>query len=69
VAALEDVRKTVADFGFTPEDIFFGTRRKGSGHAIAAKYRNPETGDTWSGRGRAPSWLKGKDFELFRIEE
>ena len=23
----------------------------------AAKYRNPETGETWSGRGRAPKWL------------
>jgi DNA-binding protein H-NS len=68
VAALEDVRKTIADFGFTPEDIF-GTRRKGSELAIAAKYRNPETGDAWSGRGRAPSWLKGKDFELFRVKE
>lgn len=21
------------------------------------KYRNPETGETWSGRGRAPKWL------------
>jgi DNA-binding protein H-NS len=23
----------------------------------AVKYRNPETGETWSGRGRAPKWL------------
>ncbi len=23
----------------------------------AAKYRNPETGETWSGRGRMPKWL------------
>ncbi|MFM0091627.1 H-NS histone family protein [Paraburkholderia sediminicola] len=67
-AALEDVRKTVADFGFSPEDIF-GKRRKGKGEPAAAKYRNPETGDTWSGRGRAPLWLKGKDLELFRIKE
>jgi DNA-binding protein H-NS len=26
--------------------------------APAARYRNPETGETWSGRGRAPNWLK-----------
>lgn len=39
---------------------------------VAAKYRNAETGDTWSGRGLQPKWLKvalgsGKklaDFEL-----
>lgn len=26
---------------------------------VAPKYRNPETGDTWSGRGRAPKWVVG----------
>ncbi len=26
-------------------------------HSPAVKYRNPETGETWSGRGRAPKWL------------
>jgi H-NS histone C-terminal domain len=25
-----------------------------------AKYRDPVTGDTWSGRGRMPNWLKRK---------
>jgi DNA-binding protein H-NS len=25
-----------------------------------AKYRDPITGDTWSGRGRMPNWLKRK---------
>jgi len=24
---------------------------------VKPKYRNPETGDTWSGRGKAPRWL------------
>lgn len=27
--------------------------------APAAKYRNPETGQTWSGRGRSPKWIVG----------
>lgn len=31
-----------------------------------AKYRNPETGQTWSGRGRAPKWLQG-DREKYLI--
>lgn len=65
---LETVRKTVADFGFTPEDVF-GKRRKNAGMPIAPKYRNPETGDTWSGRGRAPLWLQGKDLASFLITE
>ncbi|MFM0047319.1 H-NS histone family protein [Paraburkholderia sediminicola] len=67
-AALEDVRKIVTAFGFSPEDIF-GKRRKNPGQAAPAKYRNPGTGDTWSGRGRPPQWMKDNDAERFRIEE
>jgi DNA-binding protein H-NS len=25
---------------------------------VAPKYRNADTGDTWSGRGLQPKWLK-----------
>lgn len=35
-----------------------------------AKYMDPETGHTWSGRGRRPKWLNGKgDIEQFRLPE
>lgn len=34
---------------------------------VAPKYKNPETGDTWTGRGRSPSWLVGKNKDDFRI--
>ena len=27
---------------------------------VTAKYRDPKTGDTWSGRGRMASWLSAK---------
>jgi hypothetical protein len=27
---------------------------------VKPKYRDPKTGETWSGRGRMPSWLKRK---------
>lgn len=40
-----------------------GSKRRA---AIAAKYRSPD-GQTWSGRGRRPLWLKGKDPEQFRV--
>ena len=38
----------------------------------AAKYRNSETGETWSGRGRAPKWVtlaeqQGRSREEFAI--
>ncbi|WP_059499280.1 H-NS family nucleoid-associated regulatory protein [Burkholderia sp. ABCPW 11] len=34
---------------------------------IKPKYWDPKTGVTWSGRGRAPRWLVGKDRETFRV--
>jgi len=67
-AALERLREAVAEFGFTPEDVF-GKRRRDAGVPVAPKYRNPETGETWSGRGRAPRWIKDQDLERFRITE
>lgn len=39
---------------------------------VAPKYRHPELGETWTGRGRAPRWLSaaeraGKSRDQFRI--
>ncbi|WP_235028253.1 H-NS histone family protein [Caballeronia choica] len=31
------------------------------------KYRDPVTGATWSGRGRAPRWIIGKDRGEFLV--
>ena len=46
--------------------------RGGPRGAVAAKYRNPETGETWAGRGLKPRWLtaamkSGKSLEAFAI--
>lgn len=35
---------------------------------VAVKYRNDVTGDTWTGRGRAPKWLEGKDKNQYLIK-
>lgn len=64
--ALENIRETIAAFGFTHEDVF-GARRKGKAAGRAPQFRNPVTGETWVGRGPRPRWLKGKDPEEFRI--
>lgn len=37
------------------------------GRKLEPKYRDPETGKTWAGRGRLPKFLQGKDKEAFRI--
>jgi len=33
-----------------------------------AKYRDPVTGATWSGRGRAPQWIADKNRDDFLIQ-
>jgi DNA-binding protein H-NS len=58
------VRGLVQDYGLTAEDIFT-VRRTPS--VAAPKYRNPETGDTWTGRGKPPNWIKDKDRTPFAI--
>lgn len=66
---LADIREKVIAYGFTERDIF-GRRRSTtqSGGVVPAKYLDPKTGATWSGRGRAPNWIKNaKNRERFLI--
>ncbi|MBJ9963672.1 hypothetical protein CFB84_10525 [Burkholderia aenigmatica] len=44
-----------------------GKRKAGKGGTVPAKYRDPASGKEWSGRGREPEWLKGKDRAAFLI--
>jgi DNA-binding protein H-NS len=60
--AVAQVRSLMAQYGLTLADIGSKAtaapkRAAGSGAKVAAKYRNPATGDTWSGRGLKPKWL------------
>jgi DNA-binding protein H-NS len=45
-----------------------GRKRRGSGRQLPVKYRSPE-GETWSGRGRAPTWLQVLEEEGHNREE
>jgi DNA-binding protein H-NS len=75
---IEDVREKVAEYGLTPEDVF-GKKARGAANAKAATkakgtlpamYRDPKTGQTWSGRGRAPGWIKdARNRSRFLIAE
>lgn len=41
---------------------------KSSRAAVPAKYRDPLSGSEWTGRGRAPLWLAGKDKADYLIK-
>ena len=71
-AAVAKVREIVAEYGLTAQDVFPGRSGKTSGaksggSKVAAKYRDPATGQTWTGRGKAPKWIDGKNREQFLI--
>lgn len=67
------IRADVKRFDITADEIFGGTKARPAAAArktraaVAAKYFDPETGKTWSGRGREPKWLAGKNRDEFLI--
>lgn len=65
-AQIESIMQT---YGLTLADLGPSGKPKPSKtrQPVPAKYKNPLTGETWTGRGRAPLWLAGKDKENFLI--
>ena len=82
-----EVERKAAELGVSVDDLFAqpgqrapeqrktrGRRpRSDAGAKRTAKFRDPETGEEWSGRGRPPGWLtaqeaKGKDRKEFAVE-
>jgi len=70
-AVVAEIQARMKEYGITLADLGGAKKIKSRG-AVAAKYRNPATGETWSGRGRAPRWLadelaKGRAKDAFLI--
>ena len=68
--AVTQVRQMVSEFGLTERDVFPSGRKSGgtrTGGKVAPKYRDPATGQTWTGRGKAPTWIDGKDRSKYLI--
>src|SRR5690606_3977543 len=83
---INDILRTMREYDITPEEIAdaFSSRKRGPGRSAAKKaattvrspvppkYRTPETGATWSGRGKPPRWVSeaeaaGKSRDEFLI--
>jgi DNA-binding protein H-NS len=73
--AVSKVRALMAEHGLTAADLVAKTttpRASTSGRKVAAKYRDPVTGQTWTGRGLKPKWLSaalesGKQLNDFAV--
>lgn len=84
--ALDQIKSLVDAGGITQQELAthlgftFGTAeaiekpaRKSKGQKVPAKYSDPATGKTWTGRGMKPKWMKeyieqGKSAEEFEIK-
>ena len=72
-SAIAQVRALVAEYELTEADVF-GKKaprvaQAGERAAVAPKYKDPVTGATWTGRGKPPLWIAGKDRLNFLIEQ
>ena len=57
--AVAKIRALMADHGLTLADLApKSSSAKRSGAKVAPKYRDADTGNTWSGRGLQPTWLR-----------
>jgi DNA-binding protein H-NS len=67
--AIAEIKQKIAEYDLTAEELGFTSKPvTGRKATSVARYRNPKTGETWTGRGRSPAWLAGKDRERFLIE-
>lgn len=85
--AVLEINKIIQSRGLSKKDLMdmmgqfnFGRSKKialkasGSRGKVTPKYRNPVSGDTWTGRGRAPKWVNdicasyGIDVNVFKSD-
>lgn len=64
--ALTQIQAWIAEFGFTAQQVFPWQPAK---KQVSAKYLDPNSGATWTGRGKPPAWIAGKDRDQFLIEK
>ena len=68
---IDKVKQLVAEYGLTAEDIGLSAKKVTvrTRRAATPKYRDPKSGATWTGRGRAPAWIAGKNYNRYLIAE
>jgi DNA-binding protein H-NS len=72
--AIASAKALIAEFGLTSTDLFSTGKVRAEGKEkvkvkvkVPAKYKDPISGSTWSGRGVTPKWLQGKERDDYKI--
>jgi DNA-binding protein H-NS len=65
--AMTTIRELMDQFDITAAELSTKKRGPKKTGPLPPKYRDPESGATWSGMGREPRWIAGKDRKAFAI--
>lgn len=67
--AKAEITSIMKTYGLSIEDLKdTKTKLVKAPKSVAVKYRDDVTGETWTGRGRPPRWLDGKDKNQFLVK-
>lgn len=72
LAVIEEIVKVVRRYEIPTDELveaLGGLKIRRKGIKAVQKYRDPSTGVTWSGRGKEPAWIRGKDRKRFEIPD
>ena len=67
-AILDEMRDKLNGLGLSLKDVLPNQRPRKSKSVPPVKYRSPD-GETWSGRGHAPLWLRQLELQGHKREE
>lgn len=69
---IAEIKGKMDEYGLTVDDLQHAPKKRSSRttakSSVAPKFRNDATGETWSGRGKPPKWIAGKDRSKFLIK-
>ena len=69
-SVIAQIKQVVETYSIPVEELveaLGGLKSKRKGVKAKPKYYDPATGVVWSGRGKEPAWIKGKDRDQFLI--
>ena len=68
---INKAKAIIAEYSLTKEDVFGASAKRGrktKGESkVVPKYKDPSSGATWTGRGKAPKWIDGKDRSQYLV--
>lgn len=68
--AVAEIKAKMLEYGITVGDLADHQKKSAKRtHSVEPKYRDPASGEAWSGRGKAPKWIAGKDRNAFLIKK